>query len=98
MQAAAISHNRCRAFHDGLPIGIRHVRNENVARLDTIHFFDITNDLGRANADFLADTTPHNNHIRSIFEGEALNNPTTAALHRLGTRLQARARPDRALR
>ena len=81
--------NNCRsAFHDRLPVRVGHVRDEDVALLDAIHFADIANDLGGTCADLLADASAAANHVRGFFQREALYRATRAALHGLWSCLQ----------
>ncbi len=54
--AAAICHDRGGAFHNRLPIGIRHVGNQDITRLHASHFLHIPNDTRRPRANALSDT------------------------------------------
>src|SRR6056297_2103285 len=76
------------ALHDRLPVRVRHVGDQYVAVLHPGHLLDAADDLGRADADLLADAAPAAEHVRPGLQGEALQGAAAAALHRLRARLQ----------
>ena len=52
--AAPVSYDCRRALHHRFPVRVRHVGNQHIARLNSIHFAHVANNFGFALADFLA--------------------------------------------
>ena len=68
---ATVCHDRCGALHDGLPVGVSHVRNEHVARLHARHLACAGDDAGRTRADPQSDRAAARELARSLAQGIA---------------------------
>src|SRR5690606_32193229 len=69
---AAIRDDGSRAFHDGLPIRIRHVRDQHIAGLHARHLLHVADDPRATCTDALADRPPLREYFRATLERETL--------------------------
>ena len=87
--AAAVGDDGRRALHDRLPVGIRHVGDEHITRLDPVHFRQIVQDPDLARADASADRAPGSQHLALARQFETFQRAgAAAALHGFRARLQ----------
>jgi hypothetical protein len=85
--AAAVGDDGRGPLHDGLPVGIGHVGDEDIARLDLIHVVGAMHHPGRAGADAMADTAAGGQDGALGAQVVALQDIAGAALDGLGTGL-----------
>ncbi len=84
-----VGHNCAGPLHHRLPIGVRHVGNEHIARLHPVHLADVVNNPHRPGSDLLTDGTAFGHHIALTFELVAvLSGCTGLAFHSFRARLQ----------
>ena len=87
--ATAIGDDRGGALHDGLPVGIGHVGDEDVAVAHHVHLARVEDQSSGAGADTLADAAALGENIAAPLELEALHDlPGHAALHRFRSSLE----------
>src|SRR5260364_162710 len=87
--SAAVRHNRRRAFHHRLPIGIGHIGHQHVPWHHARHLRGIADDPRRAAADFLANCAAGGQYRRSGLESETLFDAASAlAFYGFRPRLQ----------
>ena len=87
--AATVGHNRGRALHHRLPVGVGHVGHQHIAGLDLVHVVDAADHAGGAAADALADGAALGQHRAALAELVTLHlGGLGARLHRLRARLQ----------
>src|SRR3546814_9502533 len=70
-------------LHDGFPVGIGHVGDQNVAGLDLVHFGDVGHDAYFARADFLADGAFGDQHFAGRFQAVARSEEHTSEIQSL---------------
>src|SRR5690606_36355055 len=77
-------------LHDGLPVRVGHVGDEDIARLDLVHFGRISHDADLAGTDFLANGPPGNEYFAGGLKAVALLDFVAAllGLHGFRTRLE----------
>src|SRR5699024_1880397 len=86
---ATIGDNGGGALHDRFPIRIGHIRNQDVAGLDTVHFGDRLDVAHFAGADALADGAAFGQNVAARgLDPVALQGTAVAALYRFRARLQ----------
>ena len=59
----AIGHNGRGALHDRLPVGIGHVSDQHIARLNALHLAGILDNPDLASANFLANRATLDQHL-----------------------------------
>src|SRR5690606_35577712 len=80
---AAIGNNGAGSFHDRLPVGIGHVRHQDVAGLHQIHLRYAGDNLSAALANTVAHAAALGQHLALLLEPVTLHFAFDPALHRL---------------
>ena len=88
--SAAVGDDGARTLHHRLPVGVGHVGDQHVARLDALHLGSALDDAHGTGADLLADGAALGEHAALALEGvlDLDVGVLLAALHGLGTGLQ----------
>jgi hypothetical protein len=87
--ATPVGHDGAGALHHRLPVGVGHVRDEDVTGLYLVHFRNVVYQTHRTGTDFLADGTALRQHCAFAFELVAvLHLVAGLTLHGFGAGLQ----------
>ncbi len=95
--AAPVGDDGRSPFHHRLPVRVRHVRDDHVPRLHARHLARAGHDACRSRTDALADRAALRQRARALFQREAVDGATRAALHGFRARLQHVDRPGLAV-
>ena len=77
--AAAVGHDRGRLPHDRLPVGVRAVGDQHIARLEEVHQREIVHHANGPGADLLADRPTRREHIAARSQHESAQHALVAS-------------------